>query len=182
MKHTVGLLFLLKSFISVSLLKKLSFPLRISSVNVTKSAADLATFNENILNGKLHFLSFVYILVFVKTFEFWWDFIWNIWDILNILMLQLSIKTIGKLLSSFVYRGAIFDRISSNFLLHFFVEATDYSIWIYFVWFCCFAFLLSPVFSVLWDFISSLKAQSFLFERYHDLANFQIWWFNFCNG
>ena len=36
-----------------SLLKKLSFPLRISSVNVT--TADLATYTEEILNGKLHF-------------------------------------------------------------------------------------------------------------------------------
>ena len=46
--------------------KKWSFPLRISSVRVTKSAenwpnphktADLATFTEEILNGKLHILS-----------------------------------------------------------------------------------------------------------------------------
>ena len=38
--------------------KNWSFPLRISSVNVTKSAvpADLVTFIEEILNGKLHFL------------------------------------------------------------------------------------------------------------------------------
>ena len=38
--------------------KNWSFPLRISSVNVTKSAvpADLVTFTEEILNGKLHFL------------------------------------------------------------------------------------------------------------------------------
>ena len=37
--------------------KKWSFPLRISSVNVTKSAetADLVTFTEEILNGKLHY-------------------------------------------------------------------------------------------------------------------------------
>ena len=37
---------------------KISFPLRISSVNVTKSAghADLVTFTEEILNGKLNFL------------------------------------------------------------------------------------------------------------------------------
>ena len=33
--------------------QKMKFPLRISSVNVTKS---LVTFNEEILNGKLHFL------------------------------------------------------------------------------------------------------------------------------
>ena len=38
--------------------KKWSVPLMISSVNVTKSAvsADLVTFTEEILNGKLHFL------------------------------------------------------------------------------------------------------------------------------
>ena len=37
--------------------KKRSFPLKISSVNVTKSEdADLAIFTEEILNGKLHFL------------------------------------------------------------------------------------------------------------------------------
>ena len=41
-----------------SLHKNRSFPLRISSVNVTKSAgtADLVTFTEEILNGKLDFL------------------------------------------------------------------------------------------------------------------------------
>ena len=38
--------------------KKWSFPLRISSVNVTKSqeTADLVTFTEEILDGKVHFL------------------------------------------------------------------------------------------------------------------------------
>ena len=38
--------------------QKMKFPLRISSVNVTKSAetTDLVTFAEEILNGKLHFL------------------------------------------------------------------------------------------------------------------------------
>ena len=42
----------------ISLLRKWSFPLRISSVNVTKSLeiADLVTFTEEILVGKLHFL------------------------------------------------------------------------------------------------------------------------------
>ena len=41
-----------------SLHKKWSFPLRISSVNVTKFAVslDLVTSTEKILNGKLHFL------------------------------------------------------------------------------------------------------------------------------
>ena len=38
--------------------KKRSFPLRIFSVNATKSTgnANLVTFTEEILNGKLHFL------------------------------------------------------------------------------------------------------------------------------
>ena len=42
----------------ISLYKKRSFPLRISSANVTKSAAscDLVTFTEDILNRKLRFL------------------------------------------------------------------------------------------------------------------------------
>ena len=42
----------------LTLHKKLSFPLRISSVNVTKSAGtvDLVTLSEEILNRKLHFL------------------------------------------------------------------------------------------------------------------------------
>ena len=43
---------------SLTLHKKWSFTLRISSVNVPKSAviADLVTFTEKVLNGKLHFL------------------------------------------------------------------------------------------------------------------------------
>ena len=43
----------------LTLNKKWSFPLRISSVNVTKSAGngqDLVTFTEEIRNGKLYFL------------------------------------------------------------------------------------------------------------------------------
>ena len=40
----------------ITLLKKCSVLLRISSVNVTKSAVDLVTFTEEILNGKLHLL------------------------------------------------------------------------------------------------------------------------------
>ena len=36
--------------------KKWSFPLRISSVNVTKSAGNWRNLTEEILNGKLHFL------------------------------------------------------------------------------------------------------------------------------
>ena len=42
----------------LSLHKKWSFPLRISSVNVTKLEfpADLVIFTEEIVNGKLHFL------------------------------------------------------------------------------------------------------------------------------
>ena len=47
------------SFLSTHqpLQKKSSFPLRISSVNVTKSAvpSDLVTFTEKILDGELHF-------------------------------------------------------------------------------------------------------------------------------
>ena len=35
--------------------KEGSFPLRISRINVTKTAVDLVTFTEEILNGKLHF-------------------------------------------------------------------------------------------------------------------------------
>ena len=41
--------------------QKISFPLRIAPVNVTKSV-DLVTFIEEILNGKLHFLCSVYII------------------------------------------------------------------------------------------------------------------------
>ena len=43
--------------ISITLYKKWGFPLRISSVNVTKSAVscDLVTFTEKILNRKLYF-------------------------------------------------------------------------------------------------------------------------------
>ena len=48
----VGLVFMY--LVNVSLHKKLSFPLRISSLNVTK--LDLVTFTEKILNDKLHFL------------------------------------------------------------------------------------------------------------------------------
>ena len=44
----------LLSFKPLALHKKWSFSLKISSVNVTKSA-DLVTFIEEILNGKLHF-------------------------------------------------------------------------------------------------------------------------------
>ena len=39
-----------------SLRKRWSFSLSTSSVNVTKSAADLVTFTEEMLNEKLHFL------------------------------------------------------------------------------------------------------------------------------
>ena len=49
---------LARPIMRTSLNKSESFPLRVSSVNVTKSAfsLDLATFTEEILNGKLHFL------------------------------------------------------------------------------------------------------------------------------
>ena len=43
----------LKVFIDDALHKKWSFPLMVSSVNVTKSAGN---FTEEILNGKIHFL------------------------------------------------------------------------------------------------------------------------------
>ena len=44
--------------LTVTVHKKIRFPLRISSVNVTKSAVstDLVIFDKEILNGKLHFL------------------------------------------------------------------------------------------------------------------------------
>ena len=44
--------------------KKLSFPLRTSSVNVTKSegTVDLVTFTEEMLNRKVHFLCSVNLL------------------------------------------------------------------------------------------------------------------------
>ena len=58
----------------------------------------------------------VYILMLVKFVEIFLDFIVNVQDILNILMLQLQIKSIGRLLSSSVYSGANFDWIYSNFL------------------------------------------------------------------
>ena len=46
------------NFMKKTLLKKWSFPLRISSVNVTKSAVSCGFDHtyEDILNGKLHFL------------------------------------------------------------------------------------------------------------------------------
>ena len=49
-----------------SLHKKWSFPLRISSVNVTnpQETADLVTFTEEILHGKLHFLCSVWVKIF----------------------------------------------------------------------------------------------------------------------
>ena len=43
-------------FLEITLHIKLSFPLRISSVNMTKSA-DLIAFTKEILNGKLHFFA-----------------------------------------------------------------------------------------------------------------------------
>ena len=49
----------LKVFVDLSLHKKWSFPLRISSVNLTTSAVSFGfghTFTEEILNGKLYFL------------------------------------------------------------------------------------------------------------------------------
>ena len=46
----------LPQVVNISLHKKWSFPLRISSVNMAKSASsDLVTFTEEIFNGKLRF-------------------------------------------------------------------------------------------------------------------------------
>ena len=57
-----------KPFYCISLRKKWSFPLRISSVNVTKSAtANLVTFTEEILNGKLHFLCRVSLILSLSS-------------------------------------------------------------------------------------------------------------------
>ena len=44
------------SLFRLALQKKRSFPLKISSVNLTKFPADLITFTEEIFHGKLHFL------------------------------------------------------------------------------------------------------------------------------
>ena len=44
-----------QSFLTISLHKKWTFPLRISSVNANKFA-DLVTFTEEIVNGRLYFL------------------------------------------------------------------------------------------------------------------------------
>ena len=54
---------------SQSLHEKENFPLTISSVNVTKSAekpADLVTFTEEILNGKLRFLCCVLVVLLTQ--------------------------------------------------------------------------------------------------------------------
>ena len=55
-----------------SLHKNWSFPLRISSVNVLNPQfpADLVTFTEEILNGRLHFLCSEYWLNFTLIFEY----------------------------------------------------------------------------------------------------------------
>ena len=54
--------------------KNCSFPIRISSVNVTKSAvlADLLTFIEEILNWKLHFLCSVKMFIQDLSKHLWW--------------------------------------------------------------------------------------------------------------
>ena len=51
--------------------KNLSFPLRISSVNMTKSTVfcDLVTFTEEILNGKLHLLCNEFVHVSLRQIE-----------------------------------------------------------------------------------------------------------------
>ena len=53
--------------------QKWSFPLRISSVNVTKSPenCDLVIFTEEILNGKLHFVCSVYLtVIFLRQYPY----------------------------------------------------------------------------------------------------------------
>ena len=56
--------YLHKQSAKYTLHKKLSFPLRICSVNVAKSQfpADLVTCTEEILNGKLHFCAVIIII------------------------------------------------------------------------------------------------------------------------
>ena len=56
-------------YMLLSLHKKWSFPLRISSVNVNNSAADLVTFTEEILNVKLCFLAVFSIKYFVVGYS-----------------------------------------------------------------------------------------------------------------
>ena len=56
--------------VKFTLHKKRSFPLRISLVNVTKSA--VSKFTEEILNGKLHFLCSV---IFNKIVELTWTYL-----------------------------------------------------------------------------------------------------------
>ena len=64
-------------FAHITLHKKWSFPLRISTVNVSKFAetADLVTFTKEILNVKLRFLCSI---TFAATFEFifFMDYLW----------------------------------------------------------------------------------------------------------
>ena len=55
---------------------KKSFPLRIFSANVIKSAvffADLVTLTEETLNGKLHFLFSVYSVILCYIFRYFFD-------------------------------------------------------------------------------------------------------------
>ena len=58
----ISLLFDIK--LSLSLHRKLSFPLQISSVNVTKVSCGLVTFTEEILDGKLYLMCSV--LLYLK--------------------------------------------------------------------------------------------------------------------
>ena len=76
----ISLVMLCRKWLTPTLHKKWSFPLRVSSVNVTNSAVycDLVTITEEIRNGKLHFLcseSFVAIwslheVMKLQSFEF----------------------------------------------------------------------------------------------------------------
>ena len=54
-----GIYFCVLQQMTISVHKKWSFPLRISSINVTKSIGNCG-FTEEILNEKLHFLSSIY--------------------------------------------------------------------------------------------------------------------------
>ena len=70
----ISLVMLCRKWLTPTLHKKWSFPLRASSVNVTNSAVycDLVTITEEIRNGKLHFLcseSFVAIWSLSRSYE-----------------------------------------------------------------------------------------------------------------
>ena len=82
----------------ITLHKKLSFPLRVFSENVTKSAADLDTFPEEIPDGRLHFLCSV------RHSEYVLDVFWTT-----------HVSSIYVLCPGRTYGKA--DHIPSNFLM-----------------------------------------------------------------